>query len=65
MCVDCERSMEAVVRNAKKCTCTRCRAGGFVLAVNRPVGSTTQGLSPWCVNCHHFILTGHLARGEG
>jgi starvation-inducible outer membrane lipoprotein len=59
MCEDCEQSMEAVLQEKPKCACKDCRTGGHVLAVNRPAGSATRDLAPWCVACHHFILTGH------
>ncbi len=50
--------MEAVVADKPKCKCKACNAGGSVLAVNRPAASAERGLAPWCVACHHFILTG-------
>jgi hypothetical protein len=55
MCEDCERSMEAVLEDKGKCRCARCRAGGYVLPISRPVG---ERVSPWCVACHHYLLTG-------
>ena len=60
MCEDCERPFEAVLEDKPACACAHCRSAGFVLAVQRPAGSVQSGLSPWCVDCHHFILTGHL-----
>lgn len=55
--------MTAVVENKPPCKCSSCRTGGHVLAVERPAGAAERGLAPWCVSCHHFILTGH-ARNE-
>jgi len=58
MCEDCERSFEAMEKGTKHCKCAHCHGAGFVLAVQRPAGSAETGLAPWCVGCHHFILTG-------
>lgn len=63
MCDDCERPFEDVVKDSSACTCAHCHGAGFVLAVERPAGSAETGLAPWCVGCHHFILTGHQRRG--
>jgi hypothetical protein len=57
MCEDCEQAAEAVVANKPKCRCAKCRVAGNVLAVERPSRAIEQGLGPWCVACHHFILT--------
>jgi hypothetical protein len=54
--------MEAVVQGTAECKCRSCRTGGHVLAVERPAGSMQRGLSPWCVSCHHFILTGQATK---
>ncbi len=48
--------MDAVVQDKPQCGCASCRAGGYVLAVERPAGSAQRGLTPWCVSCHHFIM---------
>lgn len=56
MCRDCERAMEVVVAGKPSCDCKGCMTAGHVLAVERGPGSTVQGLGPWCVSCHHFIM---------
>ncbi len=57
MCGDCERPMEEVMQNKPGCVCQSCTTGGSVIAVESSPRSTHRGLAPWCVACHHFILT--------
>ncbi len=65
MCEDCEGAGPVAARDAKECACTNCNVGGSVVAINRPAGDVERGLAPWCVSCHHFILTGRCDRGDG
>ena len=62
MCEDCERAFEEVLQNKPECDCKDCMLGGHVLAIEHPPGEGPHGLTPWCVGCHHFILTGQARK---